>query len=375
MNNLTKLLFAVIFTLAFLALRGGDISAQEQSTSTVSVSTNTAEAEEALQEEQQAKERKVLEQIHAVRKEILDMKVKHQKELDELTEKQRARRAARCAAEGKNTEECAQVKQVKTDWRKLSPLERSKRLASLKSSRKIEIKPQKQSDGIKTGLVVAYGHLIPPPYNVDYIDHRLFINGVQVQPSLIEQRNSREHPFRLSPEKRAIQDKAGEFINAAVKVYRGEKTEDMAAVKKQILDMFAKHPDMILNPEWRGETLCYATPVFRGTSCIYLGPPRNSLIKVREQGTEEKKKIEEFFRKEQVSSVETILRAGKMIYIPAVDSGVLAKDVCLMISKIMQNSNLDNAKKAEALFNIVRSYSFALDLIENYTPAEWSMCK
>jgi hypothetical protein len=49
---------------------------------------------------------------------------------------------------------------------------------------RVPINPQVPDTGITTGLVIAYGHPIAPPYVVSTKDSFVFVNGVQISPGL-----------------------------------------------------------------------------------------------------------------------------------------------------------------------------------------------
>jgi hypothetical protein len=58
---------------------------------------------------------------------------------------------------------------------------------------RMPISPVRPESGITTGLVVAYGHILQPPYRVEARGDAVFVNGVQVisglqPPALVEQR-------------------------------------------------------------------------------------------------------------------------------------------------------------------------------------------
>lgn len=113
------------------------------------------------------------------------------------------------AAQDKNSETQAKQKKEITDvtqgkstapaqtkriiaWDKLSPLERYKQGAGANiKSRKIKITPINQTTGISTGLVIAYGHIIPPPYKIYIENNSIMVNGIQVSPSLVWEREVR----------------------------------------------------------------------------------------------------------------------------------------------------------------------------------------
>ena len=65
------------------------------------------------------------------------------------------------------------------------------------SWRRVTIAPSRPSAGIQTGCVMAYGQVLAPPYEVAREGHNLFINRVQVRPSLTRRNRITSKP---SPE-------------------------------------------------------------------------------------------------------------------------------------------------------------------------------
>lgn len=49
---------------------------------------------------------------------------------------------------------------------------------------RMSINPERPDSGITTGLVVAYGHVLQPPYRVEARGQAVFVNGVQIDPPI-----------------------------------------------------------------------------------------------------------------------------------------------------------------------------------------------
>lgn len=62
-------------------------------------------------------------------------------------------------------------------------------------SRKIELAPRIPDRGIMSGLVMAYGHVLRPPFEVAGQGAQLIVNGVMLKPSLLDERAARERVF------------------------------------------------------------------------------------------------------------------------------------------------------------------------------------
>lgn len=241
----------------------------------------------------------------------------------------------------------------------------------IKGSRKIVISPVQPTSGIDTGGVVAYGHVIPPPYRVEYSGDRLLVNGVQVEPSLVRERDVHEHPPKaLPPEKQAIQQKAGELMIAARKIFEeGEEHVSIDVLHRNILDLLSKHPDVILNPTWRGtKTLCYTTPVYQSSQCEGFGPSIFSSPEVQARNTEKNKA-------DEILQMEKELKAGGWICFGSTDRTGAARDPRDAVNRIMNDFSLAQEQKVELLKGIFHRYGTALDIVDNYVAAEWALTK
>ena len=119
----------------------------------------------------------------------------------------------------------AQSKSKKVDWEKLTPLEQYKQgVGKDIKSRKIDLKPITPKDGIKTGLVIAYGHVIKPPYKVYIEDSKIMINGVQISPSLIWERETPKSQYKSTPEQKQKYKRIIEVTEQARKIYCDNRT-------------------------------------------------------------------------------------------------------------------------------------------------------
>src|SRR3569832_1186698 len=98
--------------------------------------------------------------------------------------------------------------------------------------RKLPVNPKQPSKGINSGRIVIYGHLIPPPYALQYRGEKLFVNGIQVDPSpLTEKRNAN---IIIDEEMKALGNRMEKFIKTARKLYaNGTIIEDIITQTQQ----------------------------------------------------------------------------------------------------------------------------------------------
>ena len=246
-------------------------------------------------------------------------------------------------------------------------LDRYKKITGIQS-RKIDVTPQAGTEGIKTGVVMVYGHIIPPPYRIESNDNRLLVNGVQVVPSLIKERNRRNRPSKKAPaDKASKQKKAGGILNSARALYESEKVNSTSAIaQKKVLDFLSKHPDAIQDPVWRAEELCYKTPAHSFSQCINLGQSRQ----INEARWE---KNASDARAQEISTIQSELRNGRWVCFGSTGGWVARNDLRSEVRTVMEASDLSEQQKAEALKErVFHNYGLALDVLENYVASEWA---
>jgi hypothetical protein len=136
---------------------------------------------------------------------------------------------------------------------KLKGLERYKFLSVIKGSHKIDIAPITPKDGIKTGIVIAYGHVIKPPYKIYYEGDNLMINNVQVRPSLVRERARKMKKFP-KPFPKGYVSKSTQIDDAIKKMYmEGLKTKSVEEVQDEITEFILKSSDVYVNPKWTSD--------------------------------------------------------------------------------------------------------------------------
>jgi hypothetical protein len=246
-------------------------------------------------------------------------------------------------------------------------LDQFRKVSGISGPRSVSIQPVQPASGIETGNVVAYGQVIPPPYRVEYVGRRILINSVQVSPSLVKERHQSEHPQQaLPPNKKKIQDSAGELMIAVKKIYEdGQSSESKDSLHKKILLVLGKHSDVILNPVWHGEELCYTTSVYQFSQCTAFGSSMRT--KPALQAENERKN-----RAERVAQIEAELRAGRWLYFGSMGGMAVRKDASDEINKIMGDTKLSKDQRIEFLKETaLDDYDLALDIADNYKASEW----
>jgi len=267
----------------------------------------------------------------------------------------------------------ARNQKVHEEWNKLPPIEQARRSSGIKGSRKIAVSPVKQADGIKTGLVIAYGHIIPPPYKIETDGRNLLINGVQVDPSLVGERERKKQSglhSPMSPEQAKQYRRQDEVDSQVLAIYRaGAGKKPMEQVRTEILELLRKSTDVYLNPGvsdkgYGGEIAGSGGLQFSMPLTLADSPKvPDSVIKARASEA----------RKDTVSMFSMDLKNGACIvfvsdgYTIGVNKSRLGN-----VYDIMQEPGLSNDDRIEKLkTQVFNNYEASFQIVENYRPEEW----
>ncbi|MBI5622278.1 MAG: hypothetical protein HY924_00720 [Elusimicrobia bacterium] len=238
---------------------------------------------------------------------------------------------------------------------------------SLRGSRKLHIVPAKQAEGIRTGLIMAYGHIIPPPYKIDWEGSRLIVNGVQVSPSLLSEQEPGDSPAKYYRGDQARSARRSEVKKAIQEIYQREKgTKSQSDIQKDIVDFVLKSSDAFINPTWAGEYELYvqeAETQLRHAIDLNQGPPPSESEKTQRAARA---------RLSYVNSLQKGLRQGAFIMFYSSGGSGTGWDVRKQVKEIMNTPNLTRDQRVELLKErVFKNYDPALDVVDNYDAKEW----
>jgi hypothetical protein len=259
----------------------------------------------------------------------------------------------------------------------LKGLERHKLLSVIKGSHKIDINPITPKDGVKTGLIIAYGHVIKPPYKIYYEGDNLMINNVQVQPSLVRERDRIIHKKKsISTEERKKLGKKVKLREAAQKLYiNGLKTKLIEEVQDEITELILKSSDVYKDPIWISDKsieLKIVGSELSGTMIFQKKP-------IVKKSPEAKRKWHEKRTKEMhesmLKSLKSTLETGYTLIFFSSGGYSWKWDFRHEINKIMGEKGLKKDEYIERIHEAKHSYGLAIDIVENYSPEEWTVEK
>ncbi len=274
----------------------------------------------------------------------------------------------------------------------LSPLERYKRTVDKDiKSRKIDLKPVKQVDGIKTGLVIAYGHVVQPPYNVYVGGKGIMINGVQISPSLIWEREvtqkaSPHHP--PSPTEPETLNRELEVARAAVKIFQEGKyrKSDMERYNDAITYLLAS-TDVVKNIRlknsfkegdiihvcWKRFEHCIGAIKLYDEDRVKQQHTREANLPVKDMQPQTPEDRQKNALETSIKSIQNRLNMGFTLIFTSHGEGQKRTDIRKEVTRIMNNGHLNEETKIDELKKIGFGYSGALDIIENYHLEEWEI--
>lgn len=273
-----------------------------------------------------------------------------------------------------------------SDWGKLTPLERHKRgVDGDIKSRKIDLNVIKQTGGIKSGLIIAYGHVIQPPYKVYIEDKNIMVNGVQVSPSLIWEREVPKNTVIIPAGTKAKVQRAMAVSKKAHEIFcelRNKKTKDEVAA--EILSFVKNSTDTVLDAYWTDTfhkdslQIKWVDDVgsdsidFPRSSCPSFMDKLRALLLLGSQSPEarHKRALETYTR-----GLKKGLSMGHIMIFTSHGEVGLNWDQRDEVNKIMGMKKMSENEKVEALNKLGFGYSGALDIVENYNSDEWKVQK
>ena len=240
-----------------------------------------------------------------------------------------------------------------------------------KEYRSIEVRGVPDGVGVSSGLVVVYGHPLQQPYHFVHRDHRLFINGVQVEPTLIMQRESDKtrHDMTTDDAQRfgQLQDLAKKARSAYFEKHGKVADEKLRA---DILAMVRSHR-LIKDAEWAGDQILYHQKgAYEAVTTAISFLPRSARADAKP------KKAPEQLVADHVKDLEDHLKSGGCLFYGTVGAwqgpAYACADIKKSVRQIMNQPTLSTDEKETKLRGVFNdSHEAPLDIIANYRADEW----
>ncbi|MEW6104579.1 MAG: hypothetical protein AB1630_12330, partial [bacterium] len=236
--------------------------------------------------------------------------------------------------------------------------------------------------GIRSGTVIAYGHLLKPPYYVERKDEEVFINGIRVHPILSNPNYKitvvvTEEERKRYKEKREIEGKIGKALKEYYLEVKAKEGREVA--KKKLLE-FAKRFEDIEKIEWDNDMP--ESPFIKWKHEKY--PTAIDNFAYPNPTEEERKKAKERRKKD---SLETAIKYKKRYEEDLKANGVWVfnyggtpqtyqtysySNIKESVINIMENLKLSNKEKIKELMLLFwKDDDAGKSVFYNYDPKEW----
>lgn len=230
------------------------------------------------------------------------------------------------------------------------------------SDRKVDIKPRKPKSGIGTGLVIAYGHPIAPPYLVEYRGDYLFVNDVQVKPSIIDER-------KWAAKSARPRDERYEHVMGVMErtLARAQDMARKGSTQQKVIE-FLRAQDFVEKVISEGQQAVVVS-YFGGKTVVVELPAEGTSVLTPSQIAERSSAA----KSNDVSGINGALARGNCVIF--VNGGTSEERITsrfpAIVPQTMNDPELSPEEKLRRL-NVVLVESAAKDIVANYDEREWS---
>jgi hypothetical protein len=223
--------------------------------------------------------------------------------------------------------------------------------------------------GISSGTVIVYGHPLHPPYHFEYRAALLFINGVQIEPSLVLQREDDKKRPKISADEKAGFQEQEELDRKIQRRYFEQKGKvSDSDLRAELIAIVRAHP-RVKDAQWTNDFLLsyHAKGRFEGIwHGISLSPPRQR---------NPKQKSPEDLKHDHIADLEKHLRDGGCIVWGTTGPWFKPEWQCKEMKKnvrdVMESATLSDPERQERLQTIFGGADPSADMITNYKRDEW----
>ena len=243
----------------------------------------------------------------------------------------------------------------------------------------ITINPQKPAkDGIDSGWVIMFGHLMSPPFQVEYRGEKIFINNIQAYPSPLSEEQV-DKPLKAKYDKIRIKN---EDMRQHPEKYVGEKElriwarsqcpfntktpEERDVILKHILahkelvDSAAWVGTGFVKLVWHGETWDSYIDCYKPSKIKYDRPA----LPIAEQQAQAVRA-----KRERLEDIKKTLAEGGCVAFTT-DTGTVNFTIPSELYEIMADNRITLTERQKRLGPVV-SPGIAEDIVTNYVPEEW----
>jgi len=187
--------------------------------------------------------------------------------------------------------------------------------------------------------VIAYGHFIKPPFVIKYVANKLMINGVQVWPSLVWEREYKAKK-PAAPELLKIIQRTMDARKEIRSRYKWHKLYKWKELLKEDILTLAKSKDVVLDAKWDNDAFLISFSSGTGFEFMELGTPsilETWKYKFRRARMKDPRQLD-------IETIEKLLKRGTCVVFS--NAGRLhINDPRERVNGIMKDSSLTYEKK------------------------------
>ncbi|NLO92072.1 MAG: hypothetical protein GX410_08820 [Elusimicrobia bacterium] len=235
-------------------------------------------------------------------------------------------------------------------------------------------------DGINSGLVILFGHPVPPPYKIEYRGEKIFVNDVQASPSpLWEEKVGKPIEARLEHDKKMKEDmekNPKKYLprETLIEWLQAQCPFDSKTDKeiKEITQHMLIQKDWVKELRWNHRHSHVIVVWNRGPKefAVVCKKPRKFSWpeSMHVLSPEEQKKNAVVAKAQKIKNFGYRLKADGCIYF-----SLSSYDYCQVtpdLISMMRDETIASNKRKEQLDLLLRP-EWAEELITNYVPEEW----
>lgn len=232
-----------------------------------------------------------------------------------------------------------------------------------KLERRAKIAPVDESTGVAKGLVIAYGHVIRPPYRFRYEGSKLLVNGVQLIPSPVSDRESEKIRARVTDDRRKLLKELERVEARAKEMYAARRSPE------EILQFVKSQSGVIADAKWEGErSMTFRLAGDKHFMHMLWFDGLTQATKKQVEGTVDPREVQ----RRLVDQYERDLTNGVCLFFSS-DNGVMRMDdPRAKVAEVMQDKSLSDAERERAVLKIFPMNRIAAyDVLANYSASEW----
>lgn len=235
--------------------------------------------------------------------------------------------------------------------------------AATQTDRHVDVHPVTPRTGVASGVVIACGHVIAPPYRFKYEGSKLFVNGVQLIPSPVAEKEAEK--IRAS-----VKDDRRKLLNELQRVEtRAREMFDDRRSHEEILQFVKSQGSVIGDAKWDGErTLAFRLVGDKHFMHVLWLRDTTPTTRKQVEGIVDQRELQ----RRLIEQYERDLANGACLFFSS-DNGVMRMDdPRAKVNEVMGNASMSADKRERVVLEIFPMNQIAAyDVLANFSETEW----